>query len=43
VTKRAIAHSLFQKEQKSKNEQKLAIFQIAHFLLKKKSDRSFSK
>jgi len=53
ATKRAIAFSLFHKEQqksdrsfalsKRAKEEKLAIFQIAHFSLKKKRDRSFSK
>jgi len=36
ATKRAIALLFFQKERKSKNEQKWAILKIAHFSLKKK-------
>jgi len=38
----SLIHS-FKKSKRAKMSKKLAIFQIAHFSLKKKSDRSFSK
>jgi len=43
ATKRAIALSVFQKEWKSKNEQKMSDFPNCSFFSQKKSDRSFFK
>jgi len=43
ATKSAIALSLFQKERKSENQQKMSNFPNCSFFAQKKSDCSFSK